>query len=45
MKVTKVSYGITRPIGSFANDKVGIEIELDENETEQEALDYARMTV
>jgi hypothetical protein len=42
MKVTKVIYGMVRPVRQYATDRVEIEIELDGNEDEKVALETAR---
>lgn len=42
MKVTKVTYGMARPVRQHATDRVEIEIELDGSEDERVALETAR---
>ena len=42
MKATKVTYLKTFPLGQFINEKIGIEIELNEGDDIQSALAFAR---
>ena len=42
MKTTKVTYLKTFPLGQFINEKIGIEIELNEGDDIQSALAFAR---
>lgn len=42
MKVTKVTYGMVRPVRQHATDRVEIEIALDGGEDERVALETAR---
>ena len=44
MKIVKVMYAFTKPTGYYANDKVGIEIELNDTDDEMKALRLARET-
>src|ERR1700743_1051617 len=45
MKIVKVSYNKTFATGPYLNDKVGIEIELDEWDSPDDCLDKAKSTV
>ena len=42
MKISKVSFGFTKPTGYYANEKVMIEVELNDHECEQKALNLAK---
>jgi len=43
MKIKSVNYQKMFPIGPYLNEKIGIEIELDDTETAESALDLAKM--
>lgn len=42
MKTDKVTYQTTFPVAPFLNDKIGFEITLEEGDTEEDALTYAK---
>lgn len=44
MRISKISYGFTKPTGVFANDKIMIEVELHDHECEMKALRLAKET-
>jgi hypothetical protein len=45
MRATKITYERVHNLGNFENERVGIEIELDEGEKADEALRLARIFV
>lgn len=45
MKAKSISYQQTNPTGNFANERIGIEIELSEGDTPEEAFAYAKEMV
>lgn len=42
MRVTKLSYGQTIDLGNFENEKIHLEVEINEGESPKVALDKAR---
>jgi len=44
MRISKVSFGFTKPTGVYANEKIMIEVELNDHECEQKALTLAKST-
>lgn len=45
MKATKVNYEKTFNLGNYQNEVIGIEIEIEENETAQQAFEMAKRFV
>lgn len=45
MKNTRVSYQKTFPLESFSNERIGLEFDIDDNESIEEAFDIAKQMV
>ena len=45
MKPTKISYGRTIPLGSFNSERLEVEVEIEKDETPEQAFAYAKQII